>query len=261
MNTILRTKEVIEALQDLDFNTIETKEMAKCRSELRGYMEDFADEINQANKQNDLIQLAELEEARQEIRALYEKTDTKSVREYERFNKMIMTIVVLVVLAVMVLLGLVGSRLLDGGAVEGASILPSEEAGEFVDEFPYLHFTFEEVVNEFGHEYEVVNHEGGLFMVYEDELIPYAFGFVSLEANSQVITIILHKGAQYGDVRIGMALPVVIDMLGEPDSAAVNEMDGGYTTKYVHEDYTIEFISDDEKSLVDAAVIRKFSFK
>jgi len=261
MNTIKKTKEVIEALGDLDFKTIPTKEVAKCRSELREYMEDLGDEINQAKKQNDLIQLAELEEARLEIMALHKKTDTKSVREYERFSKMIMITVVVVVLAVMVLLGLVGVRLLDGGSVEGIFLMPSEEAGEFVDEFPYLHLSFEEVVNEFGDGYEVVNHEGGLFMVYEDESIPYAFGFVSLEANSQVITIILHKGAQYGDVRIGMALPVVIDMLGDPDSAAVNEMDGGYSTKYEHEDYTIEFISDDEKSVVDAAVIRKFSFK
>lgn len=261
MNTIQKTKEVIEALQDLDFKTIPTKEVAKCRSELREYMKDLADEIDEAKKQNDLIRLANLEEARQEIMAFYEKTDTKSVREYERFRKIIMTIVVLVVLAIMVLLGLVGSRLLDGGSVEGVTIMPSEGESESVDEFPYLHVSFEEVINEFGHGYEVVNHEGGLFVIYEDESIPYAFGFVSLEPNSQAMTIILHKGAEYGDVRIGMALPVVIEMLGEPDSAAVNEMDGGYSTKYAHDDYTIEFISDNEKSVVDAAVIRKFSFE
>lgn len=261
MNTFQKTKEVIEALQDLDPKTISTKEVAKCRSELKAYMEELTNEICQAKKQNDFIQVLKVEGARQELEALYEKMDSKSVRDYERVKKIIMILVVIAVFAVMLLIGLMGSTILDKEGIGNIGFMPSQESAELVDAFPYLHMSFEEVVNEFGDGYEVVNHEGGLFVMYEDESIFYAFGFNSLEPNSKAVTIILHQGAEYRGARIGMALPVVIDMLGSPDSAGMNEMDGGYYIEYVRDDYTIEFFSDDEKSVVDAAVIRNINFK
>ena len=131
-----------------------------------------------------------------------------------------------------------------------------ESAGNAGIGFQYLTYSFEDVVNEFGDGYQVVEYEGAEFVMYEDEEIPYAFGFLALEPNNTVATIFLHKGAEYMGVTIGMSLPEVTKILGEPDSVYVDEMDGEYYTEYIRDGYTIDFISETEVSIVKAASIR-----
>ena len=131
---------------------------------------------------------------------------------------------------------------------------------EMVDEFPYVNYSFSDVINEFGDDYEVVDYEGGLFVMYEDQGVPYAFGFMTLEPQSKVVTIFIHQGAEFMGISIGMPIAEVVEILGEPDSAyKTEEGNNEYYTEYVRDGYTLELMSADENSEIKGAAIRNIT--
>lgn len=125
-----------------------------------------------------------------------------------------------------------------------------------IDAEKFLEYTFADVVNAFGDNYKVVSTEDGMGISYDE--LPIIFGFSNQNPKDDDVVngLWINEGGKIYGIRIGMYYSDIRYSLGEPISESISP-DGKYYKTYAMGDVIIEFVTQDDDTKTDYAIIRR----